>query len=111
MFRTGLIDLLLDNPMSVAEIARKHDMQIKEVAIDVEHLRKSLRRSGHSLEVTPARCRSIDAGSSGKALRLSLPATSNVVGASKPARLSSSIIVGTPTTPCPKRDGPHPTPE
>ncbi|MBV8225105.1 MAG: hypothetical protein JO232_07955 [Verrucomicrobia bacterium] len=111
MFRTGLIDLLLDNPMSVAEIARKHEMQIKEVAIDLEHLRKSLRRSGHSLEVTPARCRSIDAGCSGKALRLSLPATSNVVGASKPARLSSSIIVGTPTTPCPKRDGSHPAPE
>jgi predicted Zn-ribbon and HTH transcriptional regulator len=31
--------------MSVAEIARKHEMQIKEVAIDLEHLRKSLRRS------------------------------------------------------------------
>ena len=46
MFRKGLIDMLLDNPMSVAEIARKHEMQIKEVAIDLEHLRKSLRRLG-----------------------------------------------------------------
>ncbi|MBV8278688.1 MAG: transcriptional regulator [Verrucomicrobia bacterium] len=57
MFRKALIDLLLDNPMSVAEIAREHKMQIKEVATDLEHLRKSLRHSGHSLEVTPARCR------------------------------------------------------
>ena len=57
MFRGGLIDLLLDNPMSVAEIAREHKMQIKEVATDLEHLRKSLRHSGHSLEVTLARCR------------------------------------------------------
>jgi len=57
MFRRGLIDLLVDNPMSVAEIAREHKMQIEEVAIDLEHLRKSLRHSGHSLEVTPGRCR------------------------------------------------------
>ena len=40
--------------MSVAEIARQHKMQIKEVVIDLEHLRKSMRHSGHSLEVTPA---------------------------------------------------------
>ena len=57
MFRKDLIDLLLDNPMSVAELAREHKMQIKEIATDLEHLRKSLRHLAHSLVVTPARCR------------------------------------------------------
>ncbi len=57
MFRKRLINLLLDNPMSVAEIARENKIQIKEVAMDLEHLRKSLRHSEHVLAVNPARCR------------------------------------------------------
>ncbi len=57
MFRKRLIDLLLDNPISVAEIARENRIQIKEVAMDLEHLRKSLRHSEHVLAVIPARCR------------------------------------------------------
>ena len=57
MFRKHLIDLLLDNPKTVTQIARENQVKIKEVATDLEHLRRSLRHSEYMFEVTPAECR------------------------------------------------------
>ena len=57
MFRKDLIDLLLNNPTSVHEIARLLDLTPKDVADDLRHLARSLRHSDYQLRVTPARCR------------------------------------------------------
>jgi transcriptional regulator len=57
MFRRKLIDLLLDRPMSVQQIARAEDEAPKTVAADLQHLIQSLKHGDYSLVVSPAECR------------------------------------------------------
>jgi predicted Zn-ribbon and HTH transcriptional regulator len=57
MFRKGLITLLRDNPMVLAEIARLMEMTQKDVEDDLRHLMKSLKHSEFQLIITPAKCR------------------------------------------------------
>lgn len=57
MYRKELIDLLLDNPMSLADIARELEMPIRDIEDDVRHLQKSLKHSEYRLVVHPASCR------------------------------------------------------
>ena len=49
--------LLHNNPLRLSEIARLWDMPLKDVADDVSHLRKTLRKSAYRIEVIPAECR------------------------------------------------------
>ena len=57
MFRKGLITLLRDNPMGLAEIARLMEMTQKDLEDDLRHLMKSLKHSEYQLIITPAKCR------------------------------------------------------
>ena len=57
MYRKGLITVLLDNPMSLEEIARYLGMAPKDVEDDLHHLQKSLKRSEYRLVIHPAICR------------------------------------------------------
>jgi predicted Zn-ribbon and HTH transcriptional regulator len=57
MFRKDLIQLLLDNPMSVSKIAREVGDSGSRVADDLQHVIQTLRNSDRELVVTPARCR------------------------------------------------------
>lgn len=57
MYRKGLINYLLDNPTSLAEIAHDLDISVKDVEDDVHHLQKSLKYSEYRLVVHPANCR------------------------------------------------------
>lgn len=57
MFRKGLINLLLDNPTGLAEIARSLGVPLKDVEDDLHHLQKSMKRSGYRLVIHPAYCR------------------------------------------------------
>lgn len=57
MFRKDLIELLLDNPMSVSKIARQVGDSASRVADDLQHVIQSLRNTDRKLIVTPARCR------------------------------------------------------
>ena len=49
--------MLRDGPLTVSELARQLDMSARDVADDLAHLERSLRRAGAALEVEPARCR------------------------------------------------------
>lgn len=58
MYRKGLITLLLNQPMGVAEIARLLDMSPRDVEDDLHHLQKSLHHHAeYTLVVHPAQCR------------------------------------------------------
>jgi predicted Zn-ribbon and HTH transcriptional regulator len=57
MYRKELLETLLNNPMSLQDLAMAMDEPVKDIDGDLEHLRKSLRRSAYRLEITPARCR------------------------------------------------------
>ena len=57
MYRKGLITLLQDSPMGLAEIARLMDITQKDVEDDIQHLIKSLKHSEYRLIITPAQCR------------------------------------------------------
>ena len=57
MFRKKLVELLLDNPMSIAEIAHQHDARPRDIADDIRHLKRSLKRDGYRLVIDPAHCR------------------------------------------------------
>jgi len=60
MFRKGLIPLLLDNPMTVVELAGQLGVSPRDVADDLQHLLKSLEHSDYVAMVMPARCRKCD---------------------------------------------------
>ena len=49
--------LLLDHPMTMAEIAGQLGISKRDVADDIAHLLKSLERSDYDTIVTPAKCR------------------------------------------------------
>jgi transcriptional regulator len=57
MFRKDLVTFLHENPLSVAEIAKAFGISPKEVEDDLQHLRKSLKKSAYHLRVQPAACR------------------------------------------------------
>lgn len=58
MYRKGLITLLLNKPMGLAEIARLLDLPLRDVEDDLHHLQKSLHHSAeYRLVVHPAHCR------------------------------------------------------
>jgi predicted Zn-ribbon and HTH transcriptional regulator len=57
MFRKRLIDMLLDNPMTIREIARLEDESPSRVADDLHHLFRSLKHTEYKAVVEPARCR------------------------------------------------------
>ncbi|MHC4955946.1 MAG: hypothetical protein ACYTGZ_19030, partial [Planctomycetota bacterium] len=49
MFRKKLLELLLDHPMSVAEIAHLYKAKPRDIAEDIQHLQRSLKRDGYRL--------------------------------------------------------------
>ena len=57
MFRKDLIPLLLDNPLSVSQIARLVGETPNDVASDLQHLLKSLKHSDYVASITPAKCK------------------------------------------------------
>lgn len=57
MFRKDLIDLLLENPMSLTQIARLADESPSQIANDLNHLFRSLKHTEYKAVVEPARCR------------------------------------------------------
>ena len=57
VFRKNLISLLLENPLSLKQIARLADQPPKEAELDLQHLLKSLTHSDYSAVITPASCR------------------------------------------------------
>jgi predicted Zn-ribbon and HTH transcriptional regulator len=57
MLRRELIDLLLNRPMSVTQIARLLDARPAEVADDLAHLFRSLKHVEFTAVVEPATCR------------------------------------------------------
>lgn len=57
MYRKDLIDELLDNPTGINELAQTFGLSPKEMAGELEHLRKSLRNEPYRLVIHPARCR------------------------------------------------------
>ena len=57
MFRKALMGLLLEHPIPVSELARQLTVPPKELEEDLQHLARSLKRTDHSLSVTPAECR------------------------------------------------------
>lgn len=57
VFRKDLIPLLLDNPMSVAQIARLVREAPRDVENDLLHLLRSLEHTNYSAVLEPARCR------------------------------------------------------
>ena len=57
MFRKDLIPLLLDNPLSVPQIARLVGEIPNDVASDLQHLLKSLKHTDYIAIITPAKCK------------------------------------------------------
>ena len=57
MFRRDLITMLLAQPMRVGELAEALDLRQREMAGELEHLRRRLKNQPYRLEVIPARCR------------------------------------------------------
>jgi hypothetical protein len=57
MARKELIPLLLDNPMTVSEIARKTAQSPGDAASDLEHLLLSLPHTEYEAAISPAQCR------------------------------------------------------
>jgi len=57
MFRRDLIELLLDHPQSIRQIARALRVPFSTVKDDLEHLLKSLRHTEYVAVVAPAGCR------------------------------------------------------
>jgi predicted Zn-ribbon and HTH transcriptional regulator len=57
MFRKDLIDLLLGNPMTVSQIARKVDESPGQIADDLKHLLRSLKHTEYRAAIEHARCR------------------------------------------------------
>ena len=57
MFGKNLIDMLLDNAMTVSQIAQLVDESPSRVADDLSHLIRSLKHTEYKAVVEPARCR------------------------------------------------------
>jgi len=57
MFRKHLIKLLLENPMSLRQIARMEDELPDRIADDLNHLFRSLKHTEYEAVIEPARSR------------------------------------------------------
>src|SRR5216684_2171477 len=57
MFRRDLIDLLLGNPMTLAQIARHVGESPGQIADDLSHLLRSLKHTPYKAVIESARCR------------------------------------------------------
>ncbi len=57
MFRKDLIPLLLDNPLSIPQMARLVGEAPKDVASDLHHLLRSLKHTNYVASITPAKCK------------------------------------------------------
>ena len=57
MFRKDLSPLLLNQPLSVTQIARLTGETGKDIASDLEHLMRSLKHTEFEASITPAICR------------------------------------------------------
>jgi hypothetical protein len=57
MFRKDIIDLLLQRPMSLTQIARTVDESPGQIADDLNHLFRSLKHTEYKTVIEPARCR------------------------------------------------------
>jgi len=57
MFRKHLIKLLLENPMSLRQIARMEEELPDRIADDLNHLLRSLKHTEYKAAIEPARCR------------------------------------------------------
>jgi predicted Zn-ribbon and HTH transcriptional regulator len=56
MYRKALIDLLLNNPTRLYDIARPLGLQVKDLEDDLRHLGKTLKHEPYRLVIHPARC-------------------------------------------------------
>ncbi len=56
MIRKDLINLLLDRPTRLSDLAQILDVSPKDLANDLDHLFKSLKRSDYKIVVKPATC-------------------------------------------------------
>lgn len=58
MLRRDMIPLLLHNPLRLSELASLRKAPLKEVLNDLQHLKKTLKRSrDYRFDITPAVCR------------------------------------------------------
>jgi predicted Zn-ribbon and HTH transcriptional regulator len=57
MYRKDLIGFLFHNPMRVAEIAKLYGVSLQEAEDDLQHLRRTLKKSAYRVQVHPAACR------------------------------------------------------
>ena len=57
MFRKRFIALLLDQPMTVAQIARITGEPPRDIAADFEHFLRSVAHTEYEVQIEPARCR------------------------------------------------------
>lgn len=57
MFRKDLIPLLLEKPMSVAQIAKAVGESPGQIANDLDHLFRSLKHTEYRAVIEPGRCR------------------------------------------------------
>jgi len=60
MFRRELLERLRGKMLPLSEIARLEKTRVQDLADDLEHLKKSLKREGMRLLVEPARCQKCD---------------------------------------------------
>ena len=57
MYRKELIELLQQQTSTVNELARRFQVRPKEIEEELEHIRKSVKKEGLTLKITPAECR------------------------------------------------------
>ena len=57
MFRKNLIELLLNHPMSISELAILLQVPPNDVEDDLRHLLKTLKNSPYRALITPAQCK------------------------------------------------------
>jgi predicted Zn-ribbon and HTH transcriptional regulator len=69
MFRKELLELLLDNPTGIHELAHLLEQADRELEENVRHLARSLKHSDYHMVVHPAYCRKCEFRFSGDKLR------------------------------------------
>ncbi len=57
MFRKTLIDVLLERPYTVAELAEALEEKFRDVENDVRHLLRSLKHEPYKAVIEPAHCK------------------------------------------------------
>ncbi len=57
MYRKELIELLKKETSTVSELARRFEVKPKDIEEELEHIRKSIKKEGLTLKITPAQCR------------------------------------------------------